>query len=92
MIKGFRLFFVHILVLLNRKSINEYTSIKKTSSKLHKQFEFESVYRQRRCKYPRYSRLAPGSLMRARDSDNQSDGSSISPYKDGFSSSPSQQG
>lgn len=28
MIKGFRLFFVHILVLLNRKSINEYTSIK----------------------------------------------------------------
>ena len=51
---------------------------------------FETICRQRRCKYPRYSRLAPGSLLRARDSDNQSDGSSASPFKDDFS--PTRQG
>lgn len=36
MIKGFRLFFVYILVLLNRKLINEYIFIKKILSKLYK--------------------------------------------------------
>ncbi|XP_056010328.1 uncharacterized protein LOC130051760 isoform X2 [Ostrea edulis] len=46
----------------------------------------------RRCKYPRYSRLAPSALLRARDSDNQSTGSSASPFKDEFSPSLSQQG
>ncbi|XP_061183956.1 histone-lysine N-methyltransferase 2A-like [Saccostrea echinata] len=46
----------------------------------------------RRCKYPRYSRLAPGTLMRPRDSDNQSEGSASSPCKDTSSPGPVQQG